>query len=192
MLFLLRFTIFAAVALFVGLGSAWRMIDDGFFANARKVGVWTIWFKEGTADADPYTVAHHARLGTLPVTGTNNLVFTAKRDEAGRTLTGNCNYEIRGTAFPALWWEIAAFDSTGRVTQEDALRSGLNASTILSAPDGSFVVRVSSEVQPGNWIATAKDQSLVMKLTILRPLNQDILLRSKDRVLPSIKRLSCL
>ena len=81
--FLTRFLLFVAIALALGLGTAWRAVSHGFFASTVRFGPWAYWFRQGTADADPYTVAHIAREGTLPITATSDMTFTATRDSAG-------------------------------------------------------------------------------------------------------------
>ena len=158
--FLSRFFIFAAIALVLGLGSAWRAVNHGFSATANRYGPWTFWFREGTAEADPYTVAHVARQGVLPVTAASTLVFTATRDSAGARLSGDCTYEIRGTAVPSLWWNIAAFNADGEIMPSKTGRSGFSSTNILAAPDGRFTVRLSPDVQPGNWIPAARGPAL--------------------------------
>ncbi len=184
--FLSRFLIFAAIALILGLGSAWRAVNHGFFATASRDGPWALWFREGTADADPYTIAHVARQGVLPVTITSAMVFTATRDSAGSHLSSDCTYEIRGRSVPALWWNLAAFDASGEVMPNKTGRAGFSSSNMLTAPDGSFTVHLSPEVQPGNWIPAARGNRVILRLTILRPLNPGSLPK-----LPDITLLEC-
>src|SRR5208337_1047723 len=136
--FLSRFIIFAAIALVAGLGSAWRAVDHGFSAAANRYGPWAFWFREGTADGDPYTLAHVARQGVLPLTAASNMVFAATRDSAGSRLSGDCTYEIRGIAVPSLWWNIAAFTADGEIMPNKTGRSGFSSANILAAPDGRF------------------------------------------------------
>jgi hypothetical protein len=142
--FLTRFMLFSIVALTAGLGSAWHFVDSGFFATTRHFGPWVIWFREGASDADPYTLAHLSRLGTLPVTAASFLDFTATHDSQGSRLSGDCTYEIRGVSFPALWWNLAAFKENGEPIPSKARRSSVNGSDILATPDGKFVVRLSA------------------------------------------------
>ncbi len=189
--YLSRFFIFAAIALTLGLGSAWRAVNHGFFASANRYGPWVFWFREGTADADPYTIAHVARQGVLPVTAASEMVFTATRDSAGSHLSGNCTYEIRGSSVPALWWNIAAFKPDGQIMPSKTGRSGFSSANILTAPDGSFTVRLSPDVQPGNWIPAARGDRVILRLSILRPLNPDNLLTSGGDILPEITLLEC-
>ncbi len=189
--FLSRFIIFVAIALILGLGSAWRTVNHGFFAAAHRYGPWTFWFREGTADADPYTIAHTARQGTAPITSAGAMVFTATRDSSGSHLSGDCTYEIRGSAVPALWWNIAAFKASGELMPNKTGRSGFSSTNILAAPDGTFTVRLSPNVQPGNWIPAARSNRVTLRLDILRPLNPDSLLQSGSDILPEITLVEC-
>jgi hypothetical protein len=189
--FLSRFFIFAAIALVLGLGSAWRSVNHGFSATAVRHGPWAFWFREGTADADPYTVAHVARQGSLPVTATSNVVFTATRDSAGSHLSGDCTYEIRGIAVPSLWWDIAAFTADGEIMPSKTGRSGFSSASIMAAPGGRFTVRLSPDVQPGNWIPAARGTRVTLRLSVLRPFNPDSLLKSGGDILPEIALMEC-
>ena len=182
---------FAAIALVLGLGSAWRAVNHGFSATASRYGPWAFWFREGTADADPYTLARNARLGILPVTANSGMVFTATRDSAGSRLSGDCTYEIRGTSVPSLWWDIAAFTPYGETMPNKTGRSGFSSANILAAPDGRFRVRLSPDVQPGNWIPAARGTRITLQLSILRPFNPDNLLKSGSDLLPEITLLEC-
>lgn len=189
--FLTRFLLFVAITLIVGLGSTWRLVNHGFFATTQRFGPWAIWIKEGTTDADPYTLAHTARLGTVPITAASQLTFTATRDSAGSRISGDCTYEITGYAFSAVWWNLAAFKSGGEVVESKTGRSSLASTNILTAPDGRFVMRLSPDVQPGNWIPAERGRRIYLRLNILRPLNPDALLQSGSEFLPEIRFLEC-
>ncbi len=86
------------VALMLGIGSAWYMIERGSLLTTTKVGPWSGWISEGNPNADPYTKAHVARSGRLPLTSTVARYFVARTDSAGRTLTSACEYSDRGLA----------------------------------------------------------------------------------------------
>ncbi len=189
--FLIRFSLFAAIALVLGLGSAWRAVSHGFFASTVRFGPWAFWFRQGTGDADPYTMAHIAREGTLPITATSAMTFTATRDSAGSRLSGDCTYEVRGYSIPALWWNVAAFRADGQVMPNKTGRSGFSSANMLTAPDGSFLVRLSPEVQPGNWLPSERGNRVVLRFEILRPLSPDNLLKSGEDVLPTITLVEC-
>ena len=189
--FLTQFLLFASVALALGLGSAWRTVSHGFFASTVRFGPWAYWSRQGTADADPYTIAHIAREGTLPITAAADMTFTATRDSAGARLSGDCTYEVRGYSVPALWWNIAAFRADGEVMPNKTGRSDFTSANISTAPDGSFLVRLSPEVQPGNWLPAERGRRVVLRLEILRPLSPDNLLKSGDDILPAITLVEC-
>ncbi len=189
--FLTRFLLFAAIALTLGLGSAWRAVSHGFFVSADRFGPWVFWYREGTSDADPYTLAHLARQGVLPITAATGMTFTATRDSSGSRLSGDCTYEVRGSAVPAVWWNIAAFTPDGQKMPNKTGRSSFSAANILAAPDGAFVVRLSPEVQPGNWLPASRGNRVVLRLNILRPLNPDAFLRSAAEILPEITLVEC-
>jgi hypothetical protein len=189
--FLSRFFIFVAIALIFGLGSAWRAVNHGFFATSNRYGPWVLWLREGTADADPYTIAQVARQGALPITAASAMVFTATRDSAGSHLSGNCTYEIRGYAVPSLWWNLSAFKTGGEIMSNKTGRSGFSSGNILMAADGTFTVRLSPDVQPGNWIPASRGNRVILRLSVLRPLNPDSLLKSDGDILPEITLLEC-
>ena len=173
------------------LGPPGATVSHGFFASTVRFGPWAYWFRQGTADADPYTVAHIAREGTLPITATSDMTFTATRDSAGARLSGDCTYEVRGYSVPALWWSIAAFRTDGQVMPNKTGRSSFTSANISTAPDGSFLVRLSPEVQPGNWLPAEHGTRVVLRLEILRPLSPDGLLKSGDDILPAITLVEC-
>ncbi len=189
--FLTRFFIFAAIALTLGLGSAWRAVNHGFFATSNRFGPWVFWFREGTSDADPYTVAHIARQGGLPITAASAMTFTATRDSAGSRLSGDCTYEIRGAGVPALWWSLGAFKPDGEIMPSKTGRSSFTSANILAAPGGTFTVRLSPDVQPGNWLPATRGNRVVLRLSILRPLSPDSLLKSGADILPEITLVEC-
>jgi hypothetical protein len=189
--FLSRFLLFVGIALAVGLGSAWRTVNHGFFASTLRFGPWAFWFREGTAEADPYTLAHVARQGTAPITAASAMTFTATRDSDGARLSGDCTYEVRGYAIPSLWWNLAAFKPDGEIMPNKTGRSSFSSANMLTAPDGSFLVRLSPEVQPGNWLPTTRGDRVVLRFNILRPLSPDSLLKSGSDILPTITVVEC-
>ncbi len=189
--FLTRFLLFVGIALILGLGSAWRFVNHGFFASTMRFGPWAFWFREATGEADPYTIAHSAREGTLPLTAASAMTFTATRDSSGSRISGDCTYEVRGYAIPSLWWNIAAFRPDGEVMPNKTGRSSFSSATVMTAPDGSFLVRLSPDVQPGNWLPAERGDRVVLRLNIVRPLAPDSLLKSGADILPSITLVEC-
>src|SRR5689334_20338042 len=88
------FLVFAGLSLVLGLGSAYYMINDGFALVVGPAGPWKTWINAGGLAADPYTRAHIARSGDLPITSASGLTFFASTDSDGGRLRSYCDYEI--------------------------------------------------------------------------------------------------
>ena len=64
---LVDLAIAVVVAVAVGVSSAWYVVERGRVFGAVTVGGWTAWPQEGSADADPYSLATLARTGRVPL-----------------------------------------------------------------------------------------------------------------------------
>ena len=106
-----------AVALLLGIGSAWYMIEQGSPLTTTKVGPWASWNALGNPTADPYTKAHLARSGRLPLSSTVARYFVARTDGSGHGLTSGCEYLVTGSPINARWWSIALYDDTGSLIE---------------------------------------------------------------------------
>lgn len=190
---LIRFMVFAALSLAIGLGSAAVFLDRGFFATARQVGPWVVWVHSGELGADPYTLARVSRSGGLPITSASLLSFSASEDSNGDALSGGCTYNVIGRPFPSLWWNIAAYTATGQPISNAANRHAFNSANLLLAADGRFVLRIAPEVQPGNWLPTADGEPFTLTLNILRPMSRERVLRDPlgENLMPQIVKVAC-
>ena len=84
---LLNLALFLGVSLGGGLTTAWYMIEAGSRLSTRTFGPWVTWVAAGRPEADPYTRAHVARNGLLPLSSTAVLTFKAKTDSRGTQLS---------------------------------------------------------------------------------------------------------
>jgi hypothetical protein len=182
------------IALMLGIGSAWYMIERGSPLTTTKVGPWDGWITEGNPQADPYTKAHVARSGRLPLTSTVARYFTARSDSAGRTLVSSCEYSIEGGPLNARWWSLAVYDTYGGLIDNASARYSFNSEEMLRHADGSYRVNLSRQARPENWLPSGEaDQNLVLMLRIYSPRETDasgIGLVPSER-LPKIERKSC-
>jgi hypothetical protein len=182
------------VALMLGIGSAWYMIERGSPLTTTKVGPWDGWITEGNPQADPYTRAHVARSGRLPLTSTVARYFTARTDSAGRTLVSSCEYLVEGGPINARWWSLAVYDEYSGLIDNPSARYSFNSEEMLRHADGSYRVNLSSKARPENWLPSGTaDQTLVLMLRIYSPRETDasgIGLVPSER-LPKIERKSC-
>lgn len=187
---LIDIAIAVIIAAALGLVTAWYAVDRGPLFGGMAIGPWEAWPSAGSPDADPYAIARLARTGEVPLGAGEGLAFTAKVDSAGEPLAGNCTYRLDGQTPAARLWTLTAYDGNGRLTANAARRTGFHSREILRRPDGSFVIMVAPDVQPGNWLPIAADGpfSLVFRLYDT-PLTTGG--EVSDRMMPGIAREGC-
>jgi hypothetical protein len=163
---LIDIAIAVLIATVIGFATAWYAVDRGFLFGAVTVGPWNAWPGAGTPDADPYAIARLARTGEVPLGAGEGLAFTAATDQGGTPLSGRCTYRVDGQTPAARLWTLTAYDGSGRLMANAARRTGFHSREILRRLDGSFVITVSPEVHPGNWLPVngADSFSLVLRL----------------------------
>ena len=166
MRFVLDLAIAIGLALVIGVSSAWFMVERGRIFGAVSAHGWTAWPAEGSANADPYSLARLSRTGEMPLGAGEGLSFTATRDADGAPLSGQCTYRIVGDTPPARMWTLTAYDSEGRLMVNVARRSGFHSREIVRRADGTFDIVVSTAVASGNWlpIAPVENFRLVLRL----------------------------
>lgn len=191
---LIAFFVFAAVSLVLGLGSARYMIDGGFAAIIREGGPWKAWLQAGSSLADPYTKAHFARSGELPITSASGLTFSANTDDKGSRLSSYCEYEIIARPLAALWWTIAVYDEEGQLIPNAADRHAFSSQNLAILSDGSQRISLAPTARPGHWLPSGEGHYLTLRLRIIRPLTLEQQQHSESinaDSLPHIQRVKC-
>lgn len=182
-------------ALVLGITSAWYMIERGSFLTTKRVGPWASWVSEGNPNADPYTKAHLARSGRIPMTSTSARYFTARTDNDGYLLTSNCDYLLQGSALNARWWSIAAYDEHGSVLANPSERYSFNSDELLRRNDGTYRIALARNARPENWLPSGSgpDHNIVLMLRVYGPRETDSegIGDIPDDRLPQIERVSC-
>lgn len=184
-----------AIALLLGIGSAWYMIEYGSPLTTKRVGPWASWISEGNPNADPYTKAHLARSGRLPLTSTTARYFFARTDSGGRQLTSACEYSIEGSALDARWWSIAVYDEHGSVIENPSERYSFNSDEAIRRTDGTYRITLANNARPENWLPSGSgpERKLELMLRIYGPRETDSagIGQVPDDRLPKIERKSC-
>ena len=184
--------LFIGVVLILGLGSSWYMIERGSSLTTLTVGPWVSWTAAGRTDADPYTRAHEARLGILPLSTEVAQTFIARVDGEGRTLHSSCDYVIEGVEDSAFWWSLTVFDANGRLIPNVLGRYGFTSDTMAINPNGTYAARLSRDAHPGNWLPIGGAGRLAIAFTVLdldtRTIAQD---GEVERLIPTITRKGC-
>lgn len=183
---------FVGVVLILGLGTSWYMIDIGTPLTTLRQAPWVSWTSAGRADADPYTRAHFARLGTLQLSAEMTLTYLANTDSEGRRLHSSCDYRIEGREPGTSWWSITVFDDGGELIPNPAQRYAFTSQTIALRPDGTFVVSLARDARPDNWLPTGGAGRLALVFTTLDPTTPLLAKPSEDhKPLPTIRRVHC-
>jgi hypothetical protein len=184
--------LFIGVVLVLGLGSSWSMIENGSPLSTVSAGPWTAWIAAGRTDADPYTRAHAARLGILPLSTEVAETYIAKADGDGRTLHSSCEYSIVGHQIPGVWWSLTVFDASGRLIPNTLGRYTFTSDTMAINPDGSFEAVLSRDASPGNWLPVGGAGRLALAFTVAdlgtRLVTQE---GELEKLLPTITRKGC-
>jgi len=184
-----------AVALILGIGSAWYMIERGSPLTTASYGPWRSWLSEGNPNADPYTRAHLARSGRLPLTSTVARYFMADTDGHGQALNSECEYSVVGAPLNARWWSLAVYDSSGSLIANPSHRYSFNSEEAIRRADGSFHITLSRNARPENWLPVGHGpgRNLVLVLRIYGARDTDI--RGIGQIplerLPKIERVRC-
>lgn len=184
--------LFIGVVLILGLGSSWYMMERGSPLSTVTVGPWVSWVAAGRTDADPYTRAHEARLGILPLSTENSQTFIARQDSDGRTLHSSCDYTITGQEIPNFWWSLTVFDADGRLIPNVLGRATFTSDTMAISPDGSFTVTLSRDAHPGNWLPVGGAGRLALAFTVLDLGTRAVAQEGEiERMVPTITRRGC-
>ena len=152
----------------LGIGSALMMLDASSGFGAIRLGPWVAFPEAQMESADPYAKSHRARAGRLLFGTAEGLQFQASEDNRGTALSPVCTYRITGQTPPARFWTLFAADrNLDPVAADPALPAAYNSWTVLRASDGSFVVTVSAQAQPGNWLAIDREKPYRLVLNLL-------------------------
>ena len=159
--------LFILIVVTGGFGTAYYMIDVGSSLTTVTAGPWQMWTTAARSDADPYTQAHFARLGSLPLSTEIAETWVARTDNAGSALHSSCDYEMTLRPPENSWWSLAVFDADGRLIQNAAERYAFTSETAVILPDGRFVGLLSRSAGGGNWLPTSGAGNLSVVYTVI-------------------------
>lgn len=182
---------FIGGVLILGLGTSWYMIDVGTPLTTVRHGPWMAWTSAGRADADPYTRAHFARLGTLQLTTEIALSYVAFTDSDGNRLHSSCDYSVEGHEDGSNWWSVTVFNDRGDLVANPAQRYAFTSQTVALRPDGTFAVTLAREASPGNWLPTSGAGRLALVYTTFDAATPMLGKTEQPKALPVIRRVQC-
>ena len=159
-------TAYVTIAAFIGLASAAYMIEAGSRLTVVRDGPWQRWTMAGSADADPYTRAHFARAGWLPLDSTAAIYFSASRDGAGEPLYSDCDYTVSGHGPAARRWTLTAYDMNGMLLGQGVGPAAVASDTALPGPGATVAITVSQATSSGNWLNVTGSSRMQLQLTL--------------------------
>jgi hypothetical protein len=189
---IIKTVVFVMIALVGGSMSSWFAVEGGTRFNTERVGPWVKWSNAGRPGADPYSRVRFNKREELVFNADLATRYEAQIDSGGRRLHSSCDYVLEGMQVPRGWWSIAVFDGDGRLIRNPAERHGFNVSTIVRRPDGGFVIHLSRDAKPYNWLPTTHGGRLVLLLEVQPQSGPETLNLGQDAVvLPQIERTGC-
>lgn len=186
--------LFILAVLVGGIGTSWYMVEAGSRLTTVSSGPWMMWTTAARSDADPYTRAHFARIGALPLPSDVAETYLARTDDDGGALHSSCDYVLELKPPAGAWWSLAVFDADGRLIQNAAERHAYTSETAAIAPDGRAVAALSRAASPGNWLPTGGAGRLSVVFTLIDFSPQTGTgdeARDLSARLPKIERRSC-
>jgi hypothetical protein len=178
------------LALGLGLGSAyWIMQGDPPFGSMRR-GAWQTWPSLGSPAADPYMRAILARRGDVPLATGEGMGFTATVDSEGRPLDAACSYAVGSVSPMARLWSLTLYDEDGRLPVTDLGRRSFTSAEVLRDAQERFTITLSRDLHAGNWIQLPPSGSFMVTLRLYDPPGA-ALSNFNESDFPAIQRLGC-
>ncbi len=186
--------IYFLISLTLGLGagiySAQYGVRQGAAAPAVVIGPWQSLTETDANELNPYVLAHASHYGNLKLGNFEALYFMAKTDGENVSLSGNCEYRVKGKVPEAKWWSITIYDQNGMLIENQADRYSFNATNIPLKNKAAFNISLAANARPDNWIPIKPDAPFVIVLRLYSPGINSI--RDVNEIsFPRIERLSC-
>jgi len=141
-----------AVALGLGVGSAYWALAGEYPFGGVAGGPWIAWPAVGSREVDPYARSIVTRRADIPLATGEGLVLTAAADSAGRRLDSACTYTVGAVTPQARLWTLTLYDQDGGFVPSELKRSGFTSAEVLRDDEGRFGIVLSRQLQAGNWL----------------------------------------
>ncbi|MEO5806021.1 DUF1214 domain-containing protein [Devosia sp.] len=179
------------VALSVGFGLSWYALTDGRLFGVLQAGPWAAWPDVGSAEPNPYTRAHLARVAGLQLGIGEGLQFTAAADSDGMPLTRDCTYRIQGKTPVAAFWTLSAIGPSGVNLARPDGTATIRSTAIARSNDGAIVLYVGKRLAPLNWLELTGNGPFSLVLTLYDTVVSSGI-SSAQTTMPAIIKEECL
>ena len=157
---------------------------------AIRNGPWRTSAGVGSADANLYERAAVAVAGLYGLAKEEMIYYTAFTDSDGQDLEGRCDYTLRGRPFPARWWSLTMYGADHYLVGNSANIYSRHANNLEFEPDRNYLMQVSAQAKPHNWLPAPADGEFSITLRLYNP-QAAILENLGTAELPSIQREAC-
>lgn len=174
----------------MAVGLSYVTFTKGWIFGSHVVGSWVAWPRAGASNADPYTKARAANLGLWALGEDVGIQFVAKTDANDDILLANCDYRIFGKVPSSSLWTLHAQSLNGTIISQGATSASVHSRNLIRKSDGSFVLSLSKNIHPVNWLGLTGYGSfeLVLNIYDTAPIGTTI----GERInFPKIVRQSC-
>ncbi len=152
-------------------------------------GPWKTSLATGSVESGPYQRAAVALHGLFALNRSETIYYTARHDDDGGGLSGNCIYRIVGRDPDARWWSITAYGADDFLIPNRANRYSISKNSVNRRDDGSFISIAAKGQAGANWIPVS-DGEFSLTLRLYNP-GAAVLANPSGASLPSIKKTSC-
>lgn len=157
------------IALGGGAWSALYTLDHFRGFDKMTIGQWHGYPAYGAVD--PYARAHRTRQEILSPGSSEGLQFILTTDNQGNRLVVGCDYRLTGNKLPGRFWTLhAAPLSQPTFSDVSSIRSDLPTSlysgSIWYKQEGKFIINISSQALPDNWLAVPDKHSYQLILSL--------------------------
>jgi hypothetical protein len=157
------------VALLVGVTSAYVAVEWGGSRAVYHVGPWTVDTSMGSPRADLYSRARTSLHALMALEKKETLYYIATHDSSGALLRGDCTYLVAGEDPAARWWSITAYGADHYLVPNDANVFSFSKTTVGRRETGDFLIRVSAQQKPGNWLPVRAGDAFDLTLRLYNP-----------------------
>jgi hypothetical protein len=172
-----------AVGAILGVFSVYYAFSKAGVAPVPEQDGWEQRSAAPNSPIFPYVLGHYLAEGQLPPP--QSAVDLWRHITAdGKELRGDCSVVLEGTIPASRWWTLAAVNKDGIA---EGVRGVLSASSAILEADGSIVIRISIDPQPGNWVTPASGGTYALALTLHDP----IVPFPPGEPLPTLKQGGC-
>lgn len=142
------------LGLVLGFGWAIHSVRAGALGSGERIGAWETGRDFGTADQSAHTRAVVALRGLLALPAGEARYYTARADDGGQPLAGNCTYRLTGGRLAAQFWTVTLYDAAGYLVANDAGIFSIGNMAMSPPEQGRWTILVAPSRQPGRWLPT--------------------------------------